>query len=381
MAARELNHRYGHSKYRLLLARVLFESGNYRAAKPLYRELSKNNHKLVGEYQQLLERAEADGDSQAASERVALLKRQIQRSQSNAQRLQLSLQILAVGEREFAEETLRSLALHGSHRQEAIQQLLYLWGARPNDNAIEWMFARIEETRGDSKEQLEWFERLLARSRTVDLPAMAIRLQGVDSKGVMLTKLMTELAGRKPLMLSPTLQQLLVKMNSREQILPLANKLYSLGYMQEVKPLYLRLDGLELQQEQDLKRLAESSYHSADYQLARESYQRYLYQRKSDWNAWFMLGETESALNIPSRAEMAYFQSYEEARKSPLKGLRERKNFATLLNRLNYDNQAIRHFQRLYQEQPEDQEVRQQLALLLIEQGSHQQATNILRAP
>ncbi|MCB1742817.1 MAG: hypothetical protein KDK91_20745, partial [Gammaproteobacteria bacterium] len=71
----------------------------------------------------------------------------------------LADELLSLGEKPLAVSIYQRLAQDAAPDSEAIQQLRYLWGPRPDDDAMRWLLARMED--GPDRQQQAWGELIL----------------------------------------------------------------------------------------------------------------------------------------------------------------------------------------------------------------------------
>jgi tetratricopeptide (TPR) repeat protein len=166
VAASRLFEKRPSTEVRTWFAHALINAGRPGEALPHLRELLQGGARVDDLYGLALERTGAGG------ELVALLKQRAADSGLPAeQRRDAAFRLLREGEREVAQAVFLDLAANAPPDGIDVQEMLFLWGPRPNAKALDWLERRAKAS-ADPRELASWLSILTAKggaSRVIGL--------------------------------------------------------------------------------------------------------------------------------------------------------------------------------------------------------------------
>lgn len=167
-------------KQKEALVYALIEAGRPDVVLPFIEEFARNHGgQWINVYAENLDRLGRHEEARDFRMRLAM-----NPGTSNATRRAIAFQLLEKGFRSDAESLFAMMADGASPQSTDVQQLLYLWGARPNIDKIDWLGARyVSET--DPMAKAKWADYVANYSTRDDLLTVVNRYPGlVNEKSV-----------------------------------------------------------------------------------------------------------------------------------------------------------------------------------------------------
>ncbi len=346
-----------------------------KAAKVLPR-LAKKAKSLNSRWQTLYRRAIIESGDKKKT--VAYLKKYGgQSGLTDKQRRTTAYELLLQGEKQPAEQLFVSLAATQPADSRDMQQLLFLWGPRPTANAIEWLANRARKAK--PKERSAWIQ-LLVDKQAVSQAVSLMEFFGADrspQQPIFDLYLRTIIEQGNRFKLRQTLQTAIKTETD-------SNKLAQLGLIAEQQQLS-QLAGASYQKviEQQPKSVAALAFLSRLYvarnnhEKAKPLLQRYL-KVKEGAEPHFWLAEIFDQDQLPKQANPHYEKSIALINSKNQPTLQELQIKATSLFKLNQQDKALALFDRLYQKNPNNSNIKADYVSLLMDLGQLTKAQSIL---
>lgn len=292
-------------------------------------------------------------------------------------RRQVAFQILDLGEKELALSEFRRLAQNAGPDHPDVQQLIYLWGPLPGEEALAWLEGRA---RGAGKRDLPgWLKHLRAAGGAERIPPLLASLpreRHSAATDALLLDVLVELRDMKAFDRELLRQAQATTDGTRLQ--KLAELAFREGRDATETAVWKRLLAVEPDHRLALRKLADAYYRTGDRQNTREMLERYHALYEGDWETRYLLGETYSALGEGQRANHQYMLSLDGLRGADQLNKRMRVVRAQILHRLRQSAAAQQAYAELHRQYPDDTALRADYAAMLIENGHLEQARHVL---
>ncbi|MBF0587770.1 MAG: tetratricopeptide repeat protein [Magnetococcales bacterium] len=317
-----------------------------------------------------------------------------------------------------------------------VQQLLYLWGPRPDETALNWIVARAKKARGD-KEAAQWLSMLvgagdafhaseLAAKRLPKAgqggPILKVYLQALSSlrQGpqmiMAIRKPIPELKDRKKLaqlakilsgnakppeddpemmgylkrlqhlrknstLLAQMLRQEIPKAQRPERLADLASLAEGENFPEIAAAAYRRTLTFVPDHEVALKRLGYMAFFDGDWKGVQNYLGRYLRRYDGDYESQFYLAEVLWSWGQKQKADSFYHAALKKIAALKEKPYTVRMTRTRIYQRLENTNEALKGFKQLLKEHPNDKRLRADYVELLLETGRLRAARNVLNMP
>lgn len=295
---------------------------------------------------------------------------------SDTRKVQLAYLFLESGRRAEAEDAFFALADQAGPDDDAVRQMLYLWGPRPPKRAVDWLSDRARTA--PVPERTQWLKRLAG----VDQPQRVIAIlkdERLPYDHPDLPVFLEALAAVKD---RETLDARLV------QVIPLTterDKLWRYGQLAEAvtsfpraRDAYLRILELAPTDAQALRQLAMFAFAEGRRGEALDTFERLHEVDPGDYETHFFTAELFSERLEANRAENHYRIARDQLEVLARHNHRTRTILAQIYHRLDLKQQAVALYDALYREQPYNKHLRADYATMLIELGERQRADYVL---
>ncbi|MFQ5738754.1 MAG: tetratricopeptide repeat protein [Acidobacteriota bacterium] len=291
----------------------------------------------------------------------------------------IGFRLLELGEKEKAEQVFFQLAQSAPPQSREVQELLFLWGPRPDPARLQWLEEKVRSASGSEK--AKWIHHLLeagAAGRAVALMADTALSPGQDPEltDAYLTTLLQ--AGE-----FARLQELLLREISTTdrpgRLRHFARVALQASRPQAAKKAFSKLLGLLPKDAEALKWLAKSAFAQSDYSKASDYINRFIEQHDPDYELLFYQAEILRHRKAFRPARSHYDQALKELSRLSEKGLEAQLIEAHILGRTGRTERAVEIFRSLLEARPDDQNLRADFAGLLMEQRRYEEAQNALR--
>lgn len=294
------------------------------------------------------------------------------------ERRQIAFQLLEAGRKGAAEAQFRRLAAAAGPFGPDTTQLLYLWGPRPDDAALDWLAARARQARGAAR--AGWLDHLSTHGgadRVIALVDSAGDAIGADDS--LLTPYALALAalgdsGR----LEPVLRRAVLRETRPEMLRRLAEAAEAARLPEIAASGWERLAERSPKDVAARRRLADTLVQQGRFGDAVTAYRNLLKLRPKDSDLYYRYGEALFGQGRIGDGRAAFRKALDglEARAHP--SFEDRRLMASILGRLGHVRAARNLYDDLLEERPRDRDLRADYATLLLDNGLMQQARRVL---
>lgn len=294
------------------------------------------------------------------------------------QRRDAAFRLLDLRDRANAEAAFQALAANEPPNGEAIQQLLYLWGPRPPQAALNWLEARAK---ADPSRQRAWLDLLRERGgedRVLTiLQADSAQLLADPARMALLLDILVNRGGQA------AANDWLLRASQTgnadaERMQALLDIAESQGLTQARDALAKRLLAVAPQSREAQKRGAEAAFAAGRRSEATRLYAAYLASGPGDWQSLFHYGELLRGQRATAEARQHYEAALDIIERQRRPSDDAQRVRAWLLARLDRREAAFAAMDTLLQQRPKDAELRIDLAGLALELGDGNRAERIL---
>jgi thioredoxin-like negative regulator of GroEL len=284
---------------------------------------------------------------------------------------------LEAGVKNLAEQIFLELAQNAPPTSPDVSQLLYIWGPRPADPALDWLEARARAAKGPEKQV--WLEHLLnagaARRAVAAGGAAPAEAEAGDSY------LRALIAAGDTSGLAAVLKNQIASVTDPSALRRLARYALETGLQESVRAAYTNLLVSAPNDMEALRRLGSLDFVESRFEEAKDRLSRYLSMGEGDFESHFYFGELMQREGNLSKARIHFEKSLNLIERTPQKDFRTRGIRALALYRVGSLLDSVAEFERLIREQPMNKHVRADYVGILLETGRHDDARRILALP
>jgi thioredoxin-like negative regulator of GroEL len=284
---------------------------------------------------------------------------------------------LEAGVKNLAEQIFLELAQNAPPTSPDVSQLLYIWGPRPADPALDWLEARARAAKGSEKQV--WLEHLLnagaARRAVAAGGAARAEAEAGDSY------LRALIAAGDTSGLAAVLKNQIASVTDPSALRRLARYALETGLQESVRAAYTKLLVSAPNDMEALRRLGSLDFVESRFEEAKDRLSRYLSMGEGDFESHFYFGELMQREGNLSKARIHFEKSLNLIERTPQKDFRTRGIRALALYRVGSLLDSVAEFERLIREQPMNKHVRADYVGILLETGRHDDARRILALP
>jgi len=309
---------------------------------------------------------------------LTLWKRKLKASKlSRKKRRAIAYQLLAAGDKKAAMQEFLRLAEREGPEGKDVQQLLFLWGPLPGNDALDWLERRARKA--PSSQLAGWWRHLIQAGGSDRVLRMAAEM-GVELDAEAEDALMAAMADSGDWQALD--YQLIARSeteNDPERLERLARKAGLQGRDKAAERIWRRLHDIDPNHLQALRALGIAAFYREDRTRARQYLSQYLASSKGDWESAFYLGEVLFAEGQEQKARSYYARSLRKIEVAEEPTRRQRLARAQMLRHMGRPQDAIAAFDRLLSEYPNDVDIRAEYAALLVDEGQLEQAQRLLK--
>ncbi|OSM04922.1 hypothetical protein [Magnetofaba australis] len=263
-----------------------------------------------------------------------------------------------------------------------LAQLLFLWGPRPDKEAIAWLEQRARAEQSDPAKRAAWVNHL-TQLGAADRAALVVeaRMPPAGQGGVLLDRYIEALVElNDTARLDKALRREIPRVNDVKQLKALSTIAEAQNLPLTAAIGYDRVLSLSHDDELALKRLGYMAFFAGRWQEVESYLGRYLalYLEQADYEAHFYLAEVLWAENRKKRADVHYMHALEKLDKVSDKPFPVRLTYARMLNRIGRVPEALQAYRALYAEQPENANLQMDFIELLIDQNLTDEASRVV---
>jgi len=350
-----------------LFAQTLFDQNRMKEVVTLLEYSKSQNGELSELYKQALMQAWAS-DPKLSAKIVRLWKKQLDSPGLDAvARRQIAFKFLSIGRKEEAVKEFRYLAEHEGPEGKNVIQLLYMWGAVPKPQEIDWIERRAKSA---SNRDLEGWLRFLSQYGENEKIIVLTRNRRLDLHPDLESAFLIALAetGKKKDIEAYLFDQE-KKSTNANRIEKLAEYAHNANLAETAKQLWQQLAKKHPHNQKANYNLGLIAFSQGDF-ISTESYlKRYLDRTDGDWESAFYLGEAMRENGHVKKADAYFRRSLLKIENISVVDKRIRITRAIIFHRLIKPAESIREFESLVEDFPSDKQLRADYSTILIEQG------------
>jgi len=298
-----------------------------------------------------------------------------------AERRDGAFRLLAANRKPQAEKVFFSLAQDQPPDSPEVQQLLYLWGPRPAPAQLDWLEKRARTARGAEKGA--WLDVLAndgAAARVVQIAEDSGPVASMDA-AVFASYIQALAALKRNDKLAQALDQRLSKETSPIVLRKLARAASEAGLAAPALDAYKRILSQAPDDRDALRGAGIAAASAQRYQDARLYLTRYFAQGPADdYEAAFVLGEALSSLDQQGAAANSYARALKIIDAANKPSFQMRLVRANILQRLGRSQEALKAFEALRAERPNDKDLRADMVTALMQNKSYDYAQRVLKS-
>ncbi len=298
-----------------------------------------------------------------------------------AERRDGAFRLLAANRKPQAEKIFFSLAQDQPPDSPEVQQLLYLWGPRPAPAQLDWLEKRAREARGAEKGA--WLEVLAndgASARAVQIAEDSGPVASMDA-AVFAAYIQALASLKRNDKLTQVLDQRLSKETSPIVLRKLARAASEAGLALPALDAYRRILSQAPDDRDALRGAGIAAASAQRYQDSRLYLTRYFaHGPADDYEAAFVLGETLSSLGQQGAAVASYTRALKAIDAVAKPSFQMRLVRANILQRLGHTQEALKAFEALRAERPNDKDLRADMVTALMQNKSYDYARRVLKS-
>ena len=359
-----------------LFAQTLFDQNRMKEVVTLLESSKSQNGELSELYKQALMQAWAS-DPKLADKIARLWKKQLDTPGLDAvARRQLAFKLLGIGRKEEAIKEFRYLAEHEGPEGKNVTQLLYMWGAVPKPQEIDWIERRAKSA---SNRDLDGWLRLLLQYGENERIIALTSNRKLDLHPALESTFLVALAeiGNKRDMEAYLFDQE-KKSTNASRIERLAEYAHNANLTATAKQLWQQLARKHPHNQKANYNLGLIAFSEGDFLSTESHLKRYLDRTEGDWESAFYLGEAMRENGHVKKAGAYFRRSLLQTEKVSVVNKRIRITRAIIFHRLIKPAESIREFESLVEDFPSDKQLRADYSTILIEQGYLDKARRVL---
>jgi predicted Zn-dependent protease len=390
---------FKHAKPALLLAEYMYQQAvtektvQYLAdayvlakqnsdALPLYRKLWKKYHVLTFGYYQALAysiRDTQDEEQRAEfkSELIQLIAKEFDSTKlSYPERLSIAYLLLEVNIKPPAEEIFLQLAKTAAVDSDEVQQLVFLWGPRPEKKHIDWVKQRINNAEKETYAQ--WLQ-ILNYMGEASFVMQFVEQNKIPLSPDIYQQYVTALVSAAPV---KKLAKVIHSLAEKEKNIKNLEKLAEIAQAKKLtsieKVIWLKILTLQSQHIKALQTLGRLYYDQAEYSKAKPYLKQLLMLVGGDYLDKYYYAQILWREYHYMQANHLLYQVLAELRKQTSPNVSVQLLQAQVLYQLRQFTQAMALLETLYRTHPNNQQVRENYALMLKNVGQLRAAEKLL---
>ncbi len=290
---------------------------------------------------------------------------------------QLAFQLLESDSKTDALAVFRELAENAPAQSADVEQLLFLWGPRPEKAARLWLMGRVKASKG--KERAEWMKHLIDKGgskEALQLASITPSDKVTDQQFAIHLIALSELRDDNDFA-NATRDQLRSEKNSN-RLLRYATLAEDRDRLDVAKTAYEKILQGQPDEVQALRKLGGIAFRENRFQEAQGYFKRLLNKNQQDWSANYYYAEADFLQGKSTTAILFYQQSLISIDKVPSPTLTMELTRAHCLHRLGKYQEALLVYDRLFKKRPNDKEMRANIISSLIASGNYEKAQQLM---
>lgn len=361
---------------RWLLTQALIADKRYKAALVHLRELRDYNNATARAYEDVLFKAYAIGENVYAELKQFLVAKLKISTIIGDQRYYVS-KLLELGEKKIALKQLMRLASKAPPKSTDVTTLLYIWGPRPDNASIKWLTGRAYAARG--KHQETWLQYLIDFGQ----PGAAINI----IEGIPLEQRSTKMKQQyidmlvlqnKHKKLKKVLMQMVLLTDAIKALTKWGEIARIYDFLKISEKAYIKILEVDSHHSPTLRSLGLLYYHAGNREMAIAYLEDYHVQSEGDWESYYFLGETYSAVLEDHQAKNAFIIALEKLKNVDKLNKRMKVTKAQILHRMGNVAGSIEAYDELQEDNPNDMGLNADYGAMLIEHNRLNRSKDIL---
>ena len=374
--ARHIQARFKNPDDMKLLAQTLFKQNKIKEVVTLLKYNKNVTPELASLYEHSLMLAWKK-DASIADELAAIWQQQLKSPYlSKTERRELAFKLLEKGKKEASVKEFKHLAKNEGPNGVSVKQLLYIWGAFPEWQEIDWIEYRARNATGN--ELAGWWEHLDqvgASNRIVAIANdMSVGLYP-DAEALLMNTLMS--SGDK-LGIDTYIRKQINKALKVSRLEKLAEYAHDAGLESTEAFVWYQVAQRNPGNKKINNALGMMAFSDGNLLTAESQLKRYLEKTDGDWESTFYLGEAMHANGRKKAATIYFERSLLQTEQIANHNKQLRRTRALIFFRLARAAEAMQEFDKLIKDFPADNQLRAEYSTLLIEQGKLKKARRLL---
>jgi tetratricopeptide (TPR) repeat protein len=289
----------------------------------------------------------------------------------------LAFQLLESNSKADALKIFWELAENAPADSADVEQLRYIWGPRPEEEAKRWLMDRVKASKG--KERAGWMKHLIETGgvkETLRLAAMVPPGEATDQQFAVQLLAVSELLDNKDFTVEAL--KALQSENNVKRLLRYGALAQNRDQLDVALTAYKKILQIQPDMEQALRKLGGIAFQQNRYQEAQYYLGRLLNKNKNDWFANYYYAEADVSQGKTTTAIPYYEQALVSIDKAPSLTLRIELARAHCLHRLGKYQEALSIYDQLTKKHPNDREIRANIISSLIAVGELEKAQQLI---
>jgi len=293
-------------------------------------------------------------------------------------RRKIGYKLLELNIKNEAIEIFKTLAAKASPEDSDIDQLLFLWGPRPERGALEWVEQRITIT--DTLEKHFWLKVLLNIGGERRVIKLVENNHNLKKSSLNSTYIEALLKSKQWFKLNKALQLNLDQIINIDTLIRYSQIAHELNNTEIVEKIWRKILSLSPNNQKSLRELGMIAFSKGEYENAIAYLKQYKSINENDIEVNYILAEALHTLNYNPEANLVFQQTLDqlEMLNNPSYSLRSLKML--MLARVDKIQQSKTLYEHLRKEKPDNLKLFNDYIAILYEKGLYQQAKEMLAA-
>ncbi len=296
---------------------------------------------------------------------------------SEEQKRDIAFQLLEANQKPAAIEVFMALAAASAPDSQEVDDLLFLWGPRPMQEALNWMVERAQSSQRE--ERADWMKHLLNGGAAQE----ALKVVGEnipDHEKVFQVYLETLGTLQDAPGVEAAIRHRLPDEQNPDRLIRFGELAEGVDRLEIAIEAYQKSLAARPDDASIIRRLGSLHFYQESWQEARGYLGRYLESQDGDWRVNYQYAEVNQQLENNSEAQKYYQRALQKIAGLPDRDFPLRMAAAYCLYRLGRKQEAITAYENLLAERPQDKEIRTSYVSTLMELGEYQRAHQVLNA-
>ena len=286
---------------------------------------------------------------------------------------QLAFQFQDAYSKADAEKLFKALAETAPPNSSDVEQLLFLWGPRPEPKKRTWLLDRAKASSGN--ERVEWIKHLVnagGAQEAIQLAEMESPSEMTDNMFAAYLLALEEFDGEADFA-SPLNQRLQME-NNPDRLLDYGTLAENHNQFETAEVAFTKLLEIRPDDKWALRRLGRMSFDQGQWEKTEDYLGRLINKKNADWVTNYYYAEAIFLLGKTSKARSFFQRVLEHIIKIPSPTTSMKITQAHCLHRLGHKKEARAIYESLLKISPNDKKIRVKYISILIDMGDFEQA-------